>query len=246
MVVNVGVVNIDWLLGGPDERTDIHAAVPDPGDGLPGRVRDQPRHDDRERRAAGPRPPAARHHTRPAVDRRRLQPRVRRPRPHGRIAGRSVRSPAGAHRRAGRVRDRQRDRRSDAVGRCAGRHPVRDGRVRRGDLPDDAVDHHQHVPRSRRARQGDRAVGGGDRTGRGGRPDQRRHPARALRLAVGVRGPRAGGCAGIAGNAALGSRIQRPRPGPARPGRPAGSHPPRSACWSTRSSRRPDAAGPHR
>ena len=55
-------------------------------------------------------------------------------------------------------------------------HPWADGHRRRVHHAGDALDHHQRVP-ARRARPGDRVLGGRRGRGRGGGPDQRRHPA---------------------------------------------------------------------
>ncbi len=99
---------------------------------------------------------------------------------HRRLARRPVRPPAGAAGRPGRLRARQRPRRDGRLERGADRGAVRDGRVRRADLPDHAVDHHERLPRPPRAGQGDRHLGCGHRPRRRDRPGHRRAAAGAL------------------------------------------------------------------
>ncbi len=221
------------------------APVPRPGDRLPRRVRDQPRHDDRQRGAARPRPAAGRDDPRPAVDRRRLQPRLRGAGADRRLAGRPVRSPTGAAASAWAASPSPAGsgRSCGSAGR-ADRRAVRDGRVRRDHLPDHAVDHHQRLPRPPRAGQGDRRLGRGHRSRRRGRPGHRRTAARALTAGrrCSSRSCRSR-CSPWSRRFVLGARVARPGAGPARPARAARCRRPRSACSSTRSSRRPAAAG---
>ena len=139
-------------------------AVSHPGHGLPRRIRDQPRHHDRQRGSARPGPGAA---TRPpgTCSGSSTATTWRSPAlvlTAGSLGDRFGRRPA-LLRRPGRLRCRQRDRRARRLSGRTDRRAVRDGRVRRPDLPDDAVDHHQHLPRAPRAGQGDRHLGRGHR-----------------------------------------------------------------------------------
>ena len=141
-----------------------------PGHGLRGRARHQPRHHHRQRRAAVDLDASCRPAPAAAVGRRRLQPGLRRAGPGRRQPVRPVRPTPGADHRAARLRRRQRRRRAGHLGRRPRRDQVRDGRVRRADLPHDPVHHQQHLPRASRAGDSARHLG------RGRRPRGRRGP----------------------------------------------------------------------
>ena len=136
---------------------------------------------------------ARRRHPPAPVGGRRLQPGLRRAGAGRGLAVGPLRPPAGADRRAGRLRARQRGRRTRRLGGSPGRHPLRDGHVRRADLPDHPVDHQQHLPRAARARGRAGHLGCGRRPRGGGRPGHGRRPARALLLGQRVLGPRPAG-----------------------------------------------------
>ena len=81
-------------------------------------------------------------------------------------------------------------------GRRTDRGARRDGRRRRGDLPDHPVADHQHLHRPGEAGEGDRTVGRDGRCWRGRRPDLGWLAARALLVGLGVHGQCAGGRGG--------------------------------------------------
>ena len=93
-----------------------------------------------------------------AVDRRRLQPRVRRAAAHRRLARRPVRPAARAERRPGHLRCRVAVRRVRELVERADRRPRRDGRRRRVRDAGDAVGPRPRVP-ARGAAAGDRDLG---------------------------------------------------------------------------------------
>ena len=211
---------------------------PDPRLAAARGLRDQPRHDDRQRRAADAGARAARVQQPAAVDRRRLQPGVRRaaagageplrPRgPQGHAAG----GPGGVRRRERRGRLRRRLRAAD-------RRALLHGPGRGDGVPRDAVADLEHLHRALRARAGDRPVGRdrgrGDRAG----TDRRRLAARRFTwpsiffamAPVALRGGRLVACSVPTSRDLAAPRTDRA--GTSRCRRP------RSRCWSSRSSRR--------
>ena len=118
------------------------------------------------------------------------------------------------------------------------------GRRRRADLPGDAGDPHQHLPRSRRARQGDRRLERGQRRRGRRRPDHRRLAARALLVGLGVLRQRAGRDRRRASPRSCSCPSRGTRDAPALDWRrPRCCRSPRSARSCSRSSRRPSGAG---
>ncbi len=188
---------------------------------MPGGIRDQHRYDDHQRRVAVADARARCRYPRPAVDRRRLQPRVRGARARGRQPRRPLRPPAGSAGRAARLRRRQRAGRAVHQPRRADRRPRPDGDVRGADLPDHAVGDHQHLHRARGARQGGRRLGRGDRARRRGRARDRRAAADRLQLAQRVRRPDPGRAAGRVRGLAGRTRVQGPEHPADRPAGPA-------------------------
>ena len=187
--------------------------------------------------ALGQHPPAP-------VGRRRLQPGVRRAGAGGRLAVGPVRPAARSDRRAGRLRARQRRGRARRLGGGAGRGAVRDGNLRRADLPDDPVDHQQHLPGPSGAGRRARRLGRGRRPRRRARPGHRRCPARALLLGQRVLGAGAAGAGDRGGDATCSCPSRGTRRCPGSTGSASWC---RSRCWSrspTRSSRRRAAGGP--
>ena len=162
-----------------------------------------------------------RDHPPAAVDRRRLQPRLRRAGAHRRLARRPVRPPARRCCSGSAVRRGQRDRRGcrTAAGQLiAVRFAM--GIVRRPDLPDHAVDHHQHLPRARasgprRSASGARSPASASRSGRS--PAAAARPllrGQSVFIALVPVARRRHGAASL-------SRARVPRPGQ-RPARPLG------------------------
>ena len=155
-----------------------------------------------------------------AVDRRRLQPRLRRPGAGGGQPVRPLRPAPGADPRAwsaspapasvGALVDS-----SGAL--IAARFAM--GMSAARDLPDDAVDHQQHLPRAARARGRARRLGCRRRHRRRRRPGRRRPAARALRLGQRLLGAGPARPGDGRGGVRAGPRVARPRRTAARPAR---------------------------
>ena len=143
-----------------------------------GGVRDQPRHDDRQRRAADARARAARVQLAAPVGRGRVQPGVRGIGAGGGQPLGPVRAQGNAARRPVGVRAGEPGRRADQQPRRADRGPRGDGRGRGDGVPVDAVAAHKRVHRAPRARAGDRSVGRDHRRRDRARADRRRLAAR--------------------------------------------------------------------
>ncbi len=172
-------------------RSGVRTPVGDARRDLHGARRHHDRQHDPQRRVADDRARARRDRVAAPMDRRLLRDRVRVPAADGRRAGRQVRAQGRADvrrravrrvLRAGVVRD---------LARPAHRLPRAHGHRRRADLPDHAVDPHQHVHRSRACTR-DRHLGRHLGSRHRDRPARRRVPRRALLVGRGVPRERAG------------------------------------------------------
>ena len=163
-----------------------------------------------------PRPPAHGHPA--ALDHRRVPAGARQPAGDDGHPRRPVRPPPDAADRSDRLRPRLRPRRLRAERGVAHRRARGDGRLRRDAHAVDAVPpaHDLHQPRP--AAHGDRRLGGRLLRRCGARPGRRRHPARALRMGVGV--PAGRPRPGAAADPRSDPRTGEPRP-ESRPVRPA-------------------------
>ena len=166
-----------------------------------------------QRRAPGPRP---RHRGDPEpdpMDRRRVHDRLRRPAARRRRGRRPLRAQGRPARRPGDLR--QRGARRDVRERPERPHrPARpDGRRRRLRHADDAVGHHDLLPRGG-ARPRGRRVGRDRGRRRRHRPAGLRHPARVLQLELVLRAQRHAGAARRRRHAPRSSRTPATRTAP--------------------------------
>ena len=145
-------------------------------------VCDQPGYDDRQRRAADACARTARVEQRTAVDRRRLQPRVRRLPAGSRQPVRPTRAQGHAARGARGVRLGERRRGPGDQLLAADRRALCHGTGRGHGVPGDVVADLQHLHRAGRASTRDRALGRHSGYGDCARADRRRLAAGALLL----------------------------------------------------------------
>ncbi len=167
-----------------------HPATPDVGQhstsrpaprdprGRPGRrPGDQRRDHNRQCRSADTEFGARRLDQSAAMDRRRLQPGVRRPGVGRRHHRRPVRPARHADQRPDPVRAQQHWRRAVYIHRSADRDAAGDGSRLGADLPHHAGHHHRYLPGAASTRGRHRRVGRGHRPGRRTRAHSRRRPA---------------------------------------------------------------------